>query len=123
MYLTLAEYELFTGKSIEESKFKELLPKASDVLDHVTGHFYARKDINNDVYLWRAKQFKKSLCAQIEYFDEVGTTTYEGINKQPQSFSVGRTSVTNITRNEDKSVVAKEVYMYLSNTGLLYRGM
>ena len=128
-YLTIAEYEEITGKSIEDVKFNELLPKASDVLDHVTSHFYARININEDVYLWRVKQFKKALASQIMYFDEVGTSTYEGINKQPQSFSAGRTSVTNASRrstvgaNESKSVVAEEVYMHLSGTGLLFRGL
>jgi len=128
-YLTIAEYKEFTGKSIEETKFTELLPKASDVLDHITRHFYARVDIDDDIYLWRVKQFKKALASQIMYFDEVGSSTYEGINKQPQSFSAGRTSVTNASRyntvgaNESKSAAAEEVYMHLSGTGLLYRGI
>ena len=128
-YLTLAEYKEFTGKSIEETKFTELLPKASDVLDHVTGHFYARVDINNDIYLWRVKQFKKALAVQIEYFDELGATTFEAINNSPQSFTAGRTSVSNTSRfnasgtNESKSLIAEDVYIFLEGTGLLYVGI
>lgn len=128
-YLTIAEYKEFTGKNIEETKFTELLPKASDVLDHVTSHFYARVDIDNDIYLWRVKQFKKALASQIEYFDELGATTFETINNSPQSFTAGRTSVSNASRfnpsgaNESKSLIAEEVHMYLEGTGLLYGGV
>ena len=128
-YLTIAEYKEFTGKSIEETKFTELLPKASDVLDHITRHFYARVDIDDDIYLWRVKQFKKALASQIMYFDEVGSSTYEGINKQPQSFSAGRTTVSKAGRHgstgpsESKSLIAEDVYVYLEGTGLLYSGV
>lgn len=128
-YLTLTEYKEFTGKNIEETKFTELLPKASDVLDHITSHFYARLDINDDIYLWRVKQFKKALAVQVEYFDELGATTFEAINNSPQSFTAGRTSVSNASRfnpsgaNESKSLVAEDVYIYLGKTGLLYGGV
>lgn len=128
-YLTVDEYKEFTGKNIEETKFTELLPKASDVLDHITRHFYARVDIDDDIYLWRVKQFKKALAVQIEYFNELGATTFEAINNSPQSFTAGRTSVSNASRfnpsgaNESKSLVAEDVYIYLGKTGLLHGGV
>src|SRR5690625_528663 len=125
-YLTYDEFnELAPHIELEETEFNKLLPKASDVLNNVTSHFYARKDIEKD-NSWRVKQFKKALCAQIEYFHEVDSMTFEGINNAPQTFQAGRTSVTNTSRfnaggeNESKSLVAEDVYIYLEGTGLLY---
>ena len=128
-YLTYPIFTEITKSEMDEATFEKLLPKASDILDHITDNFYQKNTIAEDNYLWRVQQFKKALASQIMYFDEVGSSSYEGINKQPQSFSAGRTSVTSASRcntvgaNESKSVVAEEVYMHLSGTGLLYRGL
>src|SRR5690625_3101064 len=113
-YLTYDEFnELAPHIELEETEFNKLLPKASDVLNNVTSHFYVKNDIENDNE-WRVNQFKQALCAQIEYFHEVGSTTSEGINSAPQSFTAGRTSVSNASgyrsngENESKSLVAED---------------
>lgn len=128
-YLTYDEFkELAPHVDLDENEFNKLLPKASDVLNNVTSHFYAKHDIEKD-NSWRVKQFKKALCAQIEYFNEVGSMTSEGINSAPRTFTAGRTTVTNDSRyktsgeNESKSLVADDVFIYLSGTGLLYAGV
>lgn len=59
----------------------------------------------------------------------MGADTYERINNTPQSFSAGRTSISNASRynpsgkNESKSLVAEDIYIYLEGTGLLHRGV
>lgn len=127
-YLTFEEFKKINDVDVDEATFNKLLPKASAILDNVTNHFYARCDIEKD-NPWRVGKFKAALSAQIEYFNEVRATTFEGINKAPQSFSAGRTSVTNTSRfnaggeNESKSLVAEDVYIYLEGTGLLYTGI
>lgn len=127
-YLTYDEFKDLSHKDISETKFKELIRKASAVLNAETSFFYVKNDIEKDNE-WRVNQFKQALVAQIEYFDEVGSTTVEGINSAPQSFSAGRTTVTNPSRykasdkNESKSLVAEDVYIYLNGTGLLYAGV
>lgn len=127
-YLTYEEFKELADIEIEEMKFDKLLPKASAVLDKETNHFYARCDMEKD-NPWRVDKFKRSLCAQIEYFNELGATTFEGINNAPQTFSIGRMSVSNASRynpsgaNESKSLVAEDVYIYLEGTGLLYAGV
>lgn len=124
-YLT---YKEFGSSTIDEETFDELLEKASALLDHITNNFYVRNDIKRDTE-WRAKKFKQALKAQIEYFVEVGSATFEGINKEPQSFSAGRTSVTNTSRysikgsNKSRSLIAEEVYIHLAGSGLLYSGV
>lgn len=127
-YLTYEEFNDLVGFELEKAEFNKLLPKASAVLDHVTNHFYQRVSMESD-NMWRVEQFKRALCAQIEYFYEVGATTFESINNAPQSFSAGRTTVSYASRfkasgaNETKPLVAEDVYVYLEGTGLLYAGV
>ncbi len=121
-YLTYDEFKNITGADMDEITFNVLLQKASAVLDNVTNHFYQRVDMEKD-NPWRVAQFKKALSVQIEYFHETGATTYEGINKVPKSFSVGRTSVSYDSKGESKSLVAEDIFIYLEGTGLLYRGV
>lgn len=126
-YLAHNEFTEFGFTEIDEVKFNNLLLKASAVLDNVTNYFYQRHDIDRDNE-WRVNQFKIALSSQIEYFDAVGST-YESINDSPQSFSAGRTSVSNASRlnssraTESKPLVSEDVYVYLEGTGLLYRGV
>jgi len=127
-YLTYEEFTELADVEIEEQKFNSLLPKASSILDNVTNHFYVKNDIEQD-NTWRVHKFKQALCAQIEYFNELGATTFESINNAPQTFSAGRTSVSNASRynpsgrNESKPLVAEDVYIYLEGTGLLFSGV
>jgi hypothetical protein len=127
-YLTYQEFKDLSQSDIEETAFNSLIKKAGAILNNVTSFFYVKNDITKD-NKWRVNQFKQALCAQIEYFNEVGSTTFEGINNAPQSFSAGRTSVSNTSRfnssgaNESKSLVAEDVYILLEGTGLLFAGV
>lgn len=128
LYLTHEEYKAFRFEELTDVEFNELLPKASAIMDNVTNHFFQRIDITKH-NSWTANKFKQALSSQIEYFHELGATTFESINNSPQSFSAGRTSVSNVSRfnaggeNESKSLVAEDVYIYLEGTGLLYSGV
>src|SRR5699024_6236539 len=88
-YLTYEEYNDFGFSEIAEDEFNKLIRKASDMIDSITRHFYKFNDINDDVE-FRREQFKKAVGAQVEYFNEVGSTTYEGINSAPQTFQAGQ---------------------------------
>lgn len=129
-YIDFEEFKDLTGKTDDfESTFEKYLTKASAVLDNITNRFYQLNEIKNDPIGFRVKQFKLALCSQIIYFDEVGADTYESINNTPQSFSAGRTSISNASRynpageNESKSLVSEDIYIYLEGTGLLHRGV
>ena len=127
-YLTFTEFKERSKSDIDELTFDSLITKASAILNNITSYFYVKNDIEQDNE-WRVNQFKQALCAQIEYFHEVGSTTFESINKSPQSFQAGRTSVSNASRfnpggqNESKPLVAEDVYIYLEGSGLLYAGV
>ena len=128
LYLTYDEFKDLSQAEVDEKTFDKYIKKASAILDNVTSYFYVKNDIEKD-NAWRAGQFKQALSAQVEYFNELGATTFEGINNSPQSFSAGRTSVSNASRynstgsNESKSLVAEDVYMFLEGTGLLFGGV
>ena len=129
-YITFDEYkELAAAANDNVDKFNANLSKASAVIDNITNNFYQFNDLETDKVKFRANRFKLALCAQIDYFIEVGGNTSEAINKVPQSFSVGRTSISSGSRNnasgqnENKQLVAEDVFIYLEGTGLLYRGV
>ena len=127
-YITFDEYKELTGAAGDKvDKFEANVSKASAVVDSITNNFYQFNDLDTDKVKFRADRFKLALCAQIDYFIEVGGNTFEAVNKAPQSFSVGRTSISSGSRynasgqNETKQIVAEDVYIYLEGTGLLYR--
>ena len=129
-YITFDEYKELTAAANDNvDKFNANLSKASAVIDNITNNFYQFNDLETDKVKFRANRFKLALCAQIDYFIEVGGNTSEAVNKAPQSFSVGRTSISSGSRNnasgqnETNQLVAKDVYIYLEGTGLLYRGV
>ena len=129
-YITFDEYKELTGATGDKvDKFNANLSKASAVINNITNNFYQFNDLETDKVKFRADRFKLALCAQIDYFIEVGGNTSEAVNKAPQSFSVGRTSISSGSRNnasgqnENKQIVAEDVYIYLEGTGLLYRGV
>lgn len=117
----------FTKIDDQETYYK-LQAKASDILKRVTMNFYVHNDFEND-YPQRKEAYIKALAAQIEYFYETGSTTTEGLNSAPQTQQIGRTSLSHASKfnpggeNEKKSIVSDDVYLYLSGTGLLGRGI
>jgi len=125
-YLTYSEYNDFGFSEITEDEFDQLVKRASDAVDSVTRSFYKFNNINEDVE-WRREQFKKAVAAQVEYFHETGATTSYGMN-EPTHVTIGRTSMTagsnkNAQTKPQNSFICSEVYLYLKDTGLLYKGI
>lgn len=122
-YLTFGEYQNIGFSEVSETDFPKLVRKASDVLDSITRDFYQLHDLETDVPIRRDK-FKSAVAAQIDYFNDMGGTSAHELNS-PLSVSIGRTQVSNGADNQKQTnnIVADDVYMYLKNTGLLYRGL
>lgn len=68
---------------------------------------------------------KNSICAQIEYFNELGSTNELAGDGQVTSVHIGNTtkSYNHITLNRDNAMISSQAIEYLSPTGLLYRGV
>jgi hypothetical protein len=124
-YLNYEEYKNLGFTDIEETEFERLLKRASDVIDGITRHFYRFNDIEKDVP-FRREQIKKAIAAQIEYFYEMGATNTHGL-QEPSTVTIGRTTLSEGSRNSQTAprndLISEDVYFYLRDTGLLYRGL
>lgn len=124
-YLTYTEYQGFGFTEMDPSEFERLIKKASDVIDSATRFFYRTNELETDVSI-RKEQFKKAIAAQVEYFNEIGSTTDYGMN-EPSSVQIGRTSMSAGGRNSNQaqknSVLSNDAADYLNSVGLLYRGL
>ena len=123
-YLTYQEYIDYGFDVIPDDEFNRLLPRASDLIDSITRSFYRFNEIIDDVE-FRRVQFKKAVGSQIQHFNEVGASSHYGM-RDPQSVTIGRTSMSNGSSNSQKvevSLVSNGAINYLVDTGLLYRGL
>ena len=126
-YLTFTEYEELGYTSLEEDDFNNLIAKASTFIDSQTRDFYHYNDLETDIE-YRKTKFKKAVALQVEYMHQSGaTSTYDA--NTPQSWSIGRTSVSeasrysNTGRNEAPSIICEDAVLALSGSGLLFRGV
>lgn len=125
-YLTKEEYQELTGGDVP-ANFDYLEERAGAELDSVTRFFYAFHDLDNDIP-FRRRQFKRAVALQIKFFVERGTDNVEAMNNEPDSVTVGATTVTKnrimqgVQDSSRLSVVSQDSLNALAGTGLLYRG-
>ena len=126
-YLTYTEYEALGLSNLTASEFNDLIGKACFVLDSQTRDFYHFTDLESDT-LYRKRKFKMAVALQVEYMHQSSaTSTYEA--NTPQSWSIGRTSVSessrysNTGKNEAPTIVCDDAILALSGSGLLFRGV
>lgn len=127
-YLTLDEYKQLVDEDTQltPKEFKKLLRKASALFDVHTRRFYQRNELTSDLPM-RRDAFKLAIAYQIEYMEEVEATTTYGM-QEPDSWSIGRMSVTTSARSasgqtKEASILCHDSIVALSGTGLLYRGV
>lgn len=126
-YLTFEEYKNFGYEEITEDDFKTLITKACDFIDIQTRDFYQKNDLETDIE-YRKNKFKKAIALQVEYMYQSDSTSSHEVNT-PQSWSIGRTSVSEASRysntgkNEAPSIYSDDAIAMLSGTGLLFRGL
>lgn len=125
-YLTHGEYmAMETFASVRLDEFPKLLNVASDVIDNITNHYYEAYPIEEDLNVFRKNQFLKAVACQIGYLKEVGASSTNGVNNNPQSVSIGRTTVSkgnSTSAQVSKSLLTNDAVNYLYPTGLLYSG-
>lgn len=127
MKLTYEEYESISVNPVDAIKFDALSTRAIQIIDIYTRYYYSFVAFETD-HDWRKAQVKAAIAFQVDYFSEMGKTSYEGINSAPQSVSLGRTSITQSSSRAsessvNKSMLAYEAQLALSGTGLLARGV
>lgn len=128
-------YQEFTelGFTLEEAKFKELLPLAEIHLNIKVRRYYEFNDLETD-WEFRKKAYKCAIAFQILYMDKQAVTTADDVANKPTSVSqsIGATSVSKSfgsngssggSNNVETSAISLEALNQLSGTGLLSRGI
>lgn len=130
--LTFDDFKRF-GFKLDEERFNELLPYATDQISLVTRRYYTFHGFESDSD-FRKIAYLKAIAYQIIYMDKQGVLTADDVANKPSSVSqsIGGTSVSTSfgssrlsgdSSNENKTVVSLESLNQLSGTGLLYRGV
>ena len=137
-YLTFKEYQQNGFTMItDETIFNQHERAAETQIDITTKFFYnadyAAHSLVNDLagnqwQVFRAKQFKRAVALQCDYFDEVGADTPVGIaNQDLSSIEIGRTHVqanSNVNAtNFGKTGLANGVVAILAQIGLMSRAV
>ncbi|HFI0165343.1 TPA: hypothetical protein ACGORL_000876 [Streptococcus suis] len=129
-FLTFEEVVKIIGSDrVTYESYSRFISKAEEVVDQLTNRYYQQHKLEDDPVKFRAKQFKKAICMQLIYFSDMETDTFEGLNREPEHISIGRTSIskssgkTGTGNSRTIPLVAQDVYGCLTGTGLLYRGI
>jgi hypothetical protein len=136
-YVTYTEYTRFGYKELEKDEFDFYIAKACDYLDSITNNYYLINDIKEDKSKMRVTKFKKACCLMIEFMMATGwgTLSEDGVvDNGNVSWRVGETSYIVSARNTSSTnaelsasnaqvISLDNVYMILSGTGLLCRGL
>ncbi|WPW66074.1 hypothetical protein U0Q17_02038 [Lactiplantibacillus plantarum] len=137
-YLTFNEYLGLGFRQITYADtFSQHEAAAETQIDITTQFFYnadyAANSLVDDLagnqwQVFRAKQFKRAIALQCDYFDEVGADTPVGIaNQDLSSIEIGRTHVqanSNVNAtNFGKTGLANGVVAILTQIGLMCRAV
>lgn len=137
-YLTFDEYrDLGFSRINDEAAYSQHEAAAETQIDIATQFFYnagyAAHSLVDDLagtqwQVFRAKQFKRAVALQCDYFDEVGADTPVGIaNQDLSSIEIGRTHVqanSNVNAtNFGKTGLANGVVAILAQIGLMSRAV
>lgn len=125
-YILKSDYTSFTTTTISDNDFTLISERASDILDVITFNKIADKGI--DFYpLSVQNKIKKATCALCESIQiSGGITSLAQSSDNLSNVSIGSFSYGKAPDSDTKNVygvtIPPLVYMYLSNTGLLYCG-
>ena len=137
-YLTFYEYkDLGFSRITDEATYSQHEAAAETQIDITTKFFYnadyAAHSLVDDLagtqwQVFRAKQFKRAVALQCDYFDEVGADTPIGIASQDlSSIEIGRTHVqanSNVNATTfGKTGLATGVVAILAQIGLMSKAV
>lgn len=137
-YLTFKEYQQNSFTMITDETIFDQHERAAETQIDITTQFfynadYAAHSLIDDLagtqwQVFRAKQFKRAVALQCDYFDEVGADTPVGIaNQDLSSIEIGRTHVqanSNVNAtNFGKTGLANGVVAILAQIGLMSRAV
>ena len=128
-YLTTEELqELSVQLDDSTENVKQLVELAETLVNIYTRRFYFYNDFNNDLP-FRRDAVKDAIREQVKYFRAENVTTLEGLNEEPQTLTIGRTTISNSSRysnsgqSNTKRMACISFIDNLTATGLLWRGV
>ena len=128
-YLTpeeLQELSIQLDDSVEN--VKQLVELAEMLVNIYTRRFYFYNDFKNDLP-FRRDAIKDAVREQVKYFKAENVTTLEGLNEEPQTLTIGRTTISNGSRYSNsghsttKRIACIGFIDNLTATGLMWRGV
>lgn len=130
-YLTYDEFQALPfGKAVElqQSEFDRYEWFAEQAINQVTRFYYELNLLEDDADEFRVSHFKRAVALQVIKQADDETLTADEADSDPQSFTMGRTSINygagSASKADDlKSDVSKDAIRQLIPTGLLYRGV
>lgn len=122
MYATFDDYNSFAVTKISKDIFDIYYPRAEKLIDYLTFNRIKKLSaVSNDV--------KIAVCAVIEtyvkYSDKYENTAQQNGIKSENADGYSVTYIESNTNNIEKQIIdtaIRQAKMYLSGTGLLYRG-
>ena len=128
-YLTQEELqELATQLDDSPNNVKTLVELAETLVNIYTRRFYFYNDFNNELPFIR-DAFKDAIREQVKYFRAENVTTLEGLNEEPQTLTIGRTTISNGSRYSNsghtntKRIACIGFIDNLTATGRMWRGV
>lgn len=137
-YLTFKEYQQNGFTMITDETVFDQHERAAETQIDITTKFFYNADyathslvddlVGSQWQAFRAKQFKRAVALQCEYFEELGADTPVGIaNQDLSSIEIGRTHVqanSNVNAtNFGKTGLATGVIAILAQIGLMCRAV
>ncbi len=115
----------YLGEAVDCAAFPELLRRAEDAVGALTG-FQVTEDNFDSLPPIVRTLYKKAICAQIEYLQEIGVNAaITGESSMANGFTVGKVHVGGISERrasaQDGMLIAPAAIAYLEQTGLMCR--
>lgn len=115
--------EVYLGEPVDQADFPALLRRAEDAVGTLTRYQVTEENIDHLPPIVRTL-YKKAICAQIEYLQEVGTNAaITGETGMANGFTVGKVHVGGQSGGRISGqagvLIAPAAMAYLEQTGLL----
>ena len=116
----------YAGTPVEdEETFNRYLAKAERQINKYCNYYFDNHNLVDLPFESDQVAVKNSICAQIEYFNDLGGANELAGDGQVTSIHIGNTtkSFNHINLDKVSALVSEQALEYLAPTGLLYRGV
>lgn len=116
---------VYMGEPVDQADFPSLVRRAEDAVGALTGYQVTEDNFDSLPPIVRTL-YRKAICAQIEYLQEVGVSAaITGENGMANGFTVGKVHVGGTSGHKAATassvLIAPAAVAYLEQTGLLSR--